>query len=249
MTTEFWGIIPARYQSRRFPGKPLTPILGKPMYQWVYEQACQCGQLERVVLATDSDQIAAHARNQGVPVVMTRGDHPSGTDRVREAAEKMDVSDEAVVINIQGDEPALHPDMLTELIGPFSDDPAVQVTTLIRKEERRMDSDPNQVKVVVDNAANALYFSRADIPMDFGGRMTPWYRHIGLYAYRLPVLRRFVDLGPGILERIEKLEQLRLIENGIPIRTVVTRHRSQGVDHPADVAIAQQLIQQRHHQA
>ncbi|MGD8241659.1 MAG: 3-deoxy-manno-octulosonate cytidylyltransferase [Desulfobacterales bacterium] len=247
MPTEFWGIIPARYQSTRFPGKPLTPILGKPMYQWVYEQACQCGQLEGVVLATDSDQIADHARKQGVPVVMTRSDHPSGSDRVREAAEKMGLPDAAVVINIQGDEPALHPEMLVELIGPFSD-PAVQVTTLIRKEDQRAPRDPNQVKVVVDNAANALYFSRADIPMNFGGHTTPWYRHIGLYAYRLPVLRRFVDLGPGRLERIEKLEQLRLLENGIPIRTVITRHRSQGVDRPADVAIAQQLIQHRHQQ-
>ncbi|MGD9251446.1 MAG: 3-deoxy-manno-octulosonate cytidylyltransferase [Desulfobacterales bacterium] len=247
MPTEFWGIIPARYQSTRFPGKPLTPILGKPMYQWVYEQACQCGQLEGVVLATDSDQIADHARKQGVPVVMTRSDHPSGSDRVREAAEKMGLPDAAVVINIQGDEPALHPEMLVELIRPFSD-PAVQVTTLIRKEDQRAPRDPNQVKVVVDNAANALYFSRADIPMNFGGHTTPWYRHIGLYAYRLPVLRRFVDLGPGRLERIEKLEQLRLLENGIPIRTVITRHRSQGVDRPADVAIAQQLIQHRHQQ-
>lgn len=246
MPTEFWGIIPARYQSTRFPGKPLAPILGKPMYQWVYEQARQCGQLERVVLATDSDQIAAHARSQGVPVVMTRSDHPSGTDRVREAAEQLGVPDTAVVINIQGDEPALHPEMLTELIDPFSD-PAVKVTTLIRREDRRVDRGPNQVKVVVDNAANALYFSRADIPMDFVGQAMPWYRHIGLYAYRLPVLRRFVDLGPGTLERIEKLEQLRFLENGIPIRTVTTRHRSQGVDHPSDVAIAQQLIQQRRH--
>ena len=247
MPIEFWGIIPARYQSTRFPGKPLAPILGKPMYRWVYEQACQCDQLERVVLATDNDEIATHAREHGVPVVMTRSDHPSGTDRVREAADKMDVPESAVVINIQGDEPALHPEMLSEVIRPFSD-PAVQVTTLMRREDRMADNDPNQVKVVVDNAANALYFSRAGIPMDFAGRTTSWYRHIGLYAYRLPVLRRFVALGPGTLERIEKLEQLRLLENGIPIRTVVTRHRSQGVDHPSDVAIVKQLIQQRHHQ-
>jgi 3-deoxy-manno-octulosonate cytidylyltransferase (CMP-KDO synthetase) len=247
MPIKFWGIIPARYRSKRFPGKPLAPILGKPMYRWVYEQACQCGQLERVVLATDSDPIANDARDHGVPVVMTRSDHPSGTDRVREAAEKMKVPESAVIINIQGDEPALHPEMLAELIGPFND-PAVQVTTLIRRETRRTDSDPNQVKVVVDKAANALYFSRAGIPMDFAGQATPWYRHIGLYAYRLPVLRRFVELGPGKLERIEKLEQLRLLENGIPIRTVTTRHRSQGVDHPADIAVVQQLIQQRHYQ-
>ncbi len=247
MPIEFWGIIPARYQSTRFPGKPLATILGKPMYQWVYEQACRCGQLERVVLATDSDAIAAHARDHDVPVVMTRNDHPSGTDRVREAADKMDIPESAVIINIQGDEPALHPEMLSELIRPFSD-PMVQVTTLIRREDRRSDNDPHQVKVVVDNAANALYFSRAAIPMDFDGRETNWYRHIGLYAYRLPALRKFVLLGTGTLERIEKLEQLRLLENGIPIRTVTTRHRSQGVDHPADVATVEQLIRQRHHQ-
>jgi 3-deoxy-manno-octulosonate cytidylyltransferase (CMP-KDO synthetase) len=137
--------------------------------------------------------------------------------------------------------------MLTELIRPFSH-PDVQVTTLIRKENGREVSNPDQVWVTTDRAGNALYFSRAVIPMDFAAAGAPCYRHIGLYAYRLPTLQGFVDAGPGRLEQIEKLEQLRLLENGVPIRTVETRHRSQGVDRPADVKAVERLLQQRHHQ-
>ncbi|MBL0716376.1 MAG: 3-deoxy-manno-octulosonate cytidylyltransferase [Desulfosarcina sp.] len=247
MPNECWGVIPARYQATRFPGKPLTPILGKPMFLRVFEQACRCPDLDHVLLATDSQRIAAEARKHGVPCEMTRADHPSGTDRVLEAAEKARIPESAVVINIQGDEPALHPEMLTEVIGPFAD-PNVQVTTLIREEKRAAVNDPNRVKVVIDKAGNALYFSRAGIPLDFAGTAPTYYRHIGLYAYRLPVLRRFVACGPGALERTEKLEQLRLLENGIPIRTVQSRHRSQGVDQPSDVAAVEQLIQQRRNQ-
>ena len=246
MPTEFWGIIPVRYASVRFPGKPLTPILGKPMFRWVYEQACRCPDIDHVLLATDSDRIADEARKYEIPCEMTRGDHPSGTDRILEAASKADIPDTAVVINIQGDEPALHPEMLTELIRPF-DDRGVQATTLIRREKPPVSGNPDQVWVVVDNSANALYFSRACIPMDFAGRDGPCYRHIGLYAYRLPTLQHFVRLGPGRLEQIEKLEQLRLLENGIPIRTVVTRHRSHGVDRPADVETVTRLLEHRGH--
>ncbi len=244
MSTEFWGIIPVRYASERFPGKPLTPILGKAMFRWVYEQACQCEAIDQVLVATDSRRIAAEARRCEIPCEMTRGDHPSGTDRVLEAALKAGVPDTAVVINIQGDEPALHPDMLTALIRPFGD-PGVQVTTLIRSEQRPEDQDTDQAWVVVDKTGNALYFSRALIPLDFAGTGGPCYRHIGLYAYRLAALRRFVALGPGRLEQIEKLEQLRLLENGIPIRTVVTRHRSHGVDRPSDVETVTRLLRQR----
>lgn len=247
MQTEIWGIIPVRYASVRFPGKPLTPILGKSMFRWVYEQACQCPDIDRVLLATDSERIAAEARKYAIPCEMTRIDHPSGTDRVLEAAQKARVPDTAVVINIQGDEPALHPEMLTELTRPFSD-PGVQVTTLVRKEKRHPEGNPDQVWVVLDRAANALYFSRAGIPADFAGRKEPGYRHIGLYAYRLTALQKFVSSGPGRLEQIEKLEQLRLLENCIPIRTVLTRHRSQGVDRPADVATVERLLRKRQHE-
>lgn len=247
MQTEFWGIIPARYASERFPGKPLTPILNKPMFWWVYEQACQCTDLDHVLLATDSERIAAEADKYGIPWEMTRVDHPSGTDRVLEAAQRAGAEKNAVIVNIQGDEPALHPEMLSELIQPFSD-PEVQVTTLVRKEDRSKAPNPDQVWVTTDRSGNALYFSRAGIPMDFADAGVPANRHIGLYAYRLPALEGFVDAGPGQLEQIEKLEQLRLLENGVPIRTVRTRHRSQGVDRPADVQIVERLLQQRRHQ-
>ncbi len=246
MPADVWGIIPVRYASKRFPGKPLTPILGKAMFRWVYEQACRCPDIDRVLLATDDDRIADAARRHAIPCELTRDDHPSGTDRILEAALNAGIPETAVVVNIQGDEPALHPDMLTELIRPF-DDPDVQATTLARREPPPAADNPDQVWVVVDRADNALYFSRACIPMDVTGTNAPGRRHIGLYAYRLPTLRAFVNLGPGRLERIEKLEQLRLLENGIPIRTVLTRHRSQGVDRPADVEIVTRLLQERGH--
>ncbi|MDJ0801717.1 MAG: 3-deoxy-manno-octulosonate cytidylyltransferase [Desulfobacterales bacterium] len=246
MPADVWGIIPVRYASKRFPGKPLTPILGKAMFRWVYEQACRCPDIDRVLLATDDDRIADAARRHAIPCELTRDDHPSGTDRILEAALNAGIPETAVVVNIQGDEPALHPDMLTELIRPF-DDPDVQATTLARREPPPAADNPDQVWVVVDRADNALYFSRACIPMDVTGTNAPGRRHIGLYAYRLPTLRAFVHLGPGRLERIERLEQLRLLENGIPIRTVLTRHRSQGVDRPADVDTVTRLLQERGH--
>jgi 3-deoxy-manno-octulosonate cytidylyltransferase (CMP-KDO synthetase) len=214
------------------------------MFRWVYEQACQCPDFDRILLATDSERIAAEARRCNIPFEMTKIEHPSGTDRILEAAAKAKVPETAVVVNIQGDEPALHPDMLSELIRPFSD-PDVQVTTLIREERRPINHSPDQVWVTADKVGNALYFSRAGIPMDFADEGAPCYRHIGLYAYRLPVLRHFVAAGPSRLEKIEKLEQLRLLENGIPIRTVPTRHRSHGVDRPSDVKTVERLMQQR----
>jgi 3-deoxy-manno-octulosonate cytidylyltransferase (CMP-KDO synthetase) len=231
----FFGIIPARYGSTRFPGKPLALIVGQPMFRHVYQRARRCPELEQVVLATDSRRIAAAAEAHQVPYVMTRPDHPSGTDRVLEAAELLGVPDEAVVINIQGDEPALHPAMLSELVQPFKR-PEVQVATLISPMDPAEIGDRDQVKVVVDCHGDALYFSRAAIPHARDDAPAAYFRHIGLYAFRMSVLKRFVALGPGRLEQTEKLEQLRLLENGIPIRTVLTRHRSLGVDRPEDIA-------------
>jgi 3-deoxy-manno-octulosonate cytidylyltransferase (CMP-KDO synthetase) len=238
-----FGIIPARYGSTRFPGKPLALILDKPMFWHVFQRASQCPELERVVLATDSRRIAAAADDHRVPFVMTRPDHPSGTDRVLEAADNLGLPDNAVVINIQGDEPALHPHMLSELVRPF-EDPDVQVATLISAMDPEQRSDHDQVKVVVDHRGDALYFSRAAIPHARDDQAAAYFRHIGLYAFRMAALRRFVALGPGQLERVEKLEQLRLLENGIPIRTVLTRHRSLGVDRPEDIAIVSRWLTQ-----
>lgn len=229
-----YGIIPARYQSSRFPGKPLADILGRPMFWHVYQRAIQCPLFGRVVLATDDHRIFNAACKYNVPVVMTGAEHSSGTDRVLEAAEQMGVPEDAVVVNIQGDEPMLAPAMLTELVEPFAD-PAIRVTTLAVKISAEEAASPDQVKVVWTKRGNALYFSRARVPYDRDGGSGAFWGHVGLYAFRMEALKRFVALGQSELETREKLEQLRLLENDIPIYVVPTTHRTCGVDRPEDV--------------
>lgn len=237
MVTPYYGIIPARYASSRFPGKALVDIAGKPMIWHVYERARQCAALHSVTLATDDEKIRAVAQELGIPCVMTSPDHPSGTDRVYEAARQLGIADTAVVINIQGDEPLLDPHILDELIAPFEQDPDVAVCTLAMPVEPDRAHSPNQVKVVTDVKGNALYFSRALIPHDRDGSATEsaYLGHIGLYAFRMHALVRYVSLPQSRLERLEKLEQLRLLENGIPIRVVRTTRHSPGVDTPEDL--------------
>lgn len=229
-----FGVIPARFASTRFPGKPLADILGRPMFWHVYQRALGCPLLGRVVLATDDRRIHDAALRLSVPVVMTRADHASGTDRVLEAAQRLGLPEEAVVVNIQGDEPLLAPQMLTQLLEPFAD-PAVQVTTLAAKIDAAEAARPDRVKVVWTRAGNALYFSRSVIPHDRDGCGEGYWGHIGLYAFRIPALRRFAALGQSELERREKLEQLRLLENDIPIYVVPTLHETLGVDRPEDI--------------
>jgi 3-deoxy-manno-octulosonate cytidylyltransferase (CMP-KDO synthetase) len=238
-----FGIIPARYGSKRFPGKPLVNILGKPMFWHVYRRAERCPLFSKIVLATDDHRITAAADKYQIPVIHTRDDHPSGTDRVLEAAEHIHVPETAVVVNIQGDEPALAPDMLTELIHPFTN-PNIQVTTLARKIDTREAENPDRVKVVFATNGRALYFSRSPIPYGFNSTHGEFYGHIGLYAYRMNVLREFVGLGTSRLEKKEKLEQLRLLENGIPIHVVITDYRSIGVDRPEDVETVSRILKQ-----
>lgn len=237
------GIIPARFASTRFPGKPLTDILGKPMIWHVYQRARACPKLCGVTLATDDQRILEAARKLDIPAAMTRDDHPSGTDRVLEAAERLGVAEDDVVVNIQGDEPALCPDLLTLLLSPF-DDPAVQVSTLARPLSPEEARSPDVVKVVTDAQGQALYFSRALIPYPREGT-GDFLGHIGLYAFRMRTLRAFVGLGPGKLEQIEKLEQLRLLESGIPIRVLRTEHRTHGVDRPEDVPRVCNLLREQ----
>lgn len=235
------GIIPARYASSRFPGKPLALIAGKPMFWHVWQRARQCSLLERVLLATDDARILDKAVELGVEVVMTSPEHPSGTDRVHEAASGLGLPDDAVVANIQGDEPALEPEMLDDLLAPFAD-PAVLVSTLARTLDTEGGeiselANPDRVKVVLDAGGNALYFSRAAVPYVQAGARDPGHLlHVGLYAYRMQTLARFTRLRPGRLELAEGLEQLRLLENGIPIRVALTRHAGHGVDRPEDIA-------------
>ena len=236
-----YGIIPARYGSERFPGKPLADILGRPMFWHVFERARQCPELSQIVLATDDERIKSAAKELEVPVLMTRDDHPSGTDRVLEAAGLLRVPKDAVVVNIQGDEPALEPVMLTELVSPFTD-PEVGVTTLARKIDLKEAKNPDRVKVVFAKDGRALYFSRSPIPHHRDVQRDEFYGHIGLYAFRMSILEQFVVLNPSRLETIEKLEQLRLLENGIPIHIVVTDHRSIGVDRPEDIKTVSKIL-------
>ncbi|WP_300668847.1 3-deoxy-manno-octulosonate cytidylyltransferase [Desulfoluna sp.] len=238
------GIIPARFASSRFPGKPLALIAGKPMFQRVYERASSCPAISRVVLATDDARIYKAAETVGVPVVMTATDHRSGTDRVLEAARALNAPDDAIIVNIQGDEPALAPEMLTELTAPFFRDPTVQVTTLATPITSEEAQNPNRVKVVIDKAHRALYFSRAPIPYPRDGRFDAYLGHVGLYAFRMKTLEIFSTLPESTLETVEKLEQLRLLENGIGIHVGITHHHSIGVDHPDDICRVERLIKE-----
>ncbi len=236
-----YGIIPARYKSTRFPGKPLADILGKPMFWHVFNRARLCPELTRVVLATDDERIFSAAEKLDVPVVLTKVDHESGTDRVLEAAEFLKISQDAVVVNIQGDEPALNPSVISEMIVPFKN-PDVLVTTPVRKITNEEAQNPDIVKVVFTLNQKALYFSRSPIPCSREHRESEFYGHIGLYAFRMNVLRHFVALEPGRLEKTEKLEQLRLLENDIPVHVMVTKHKSIGVDRPEDIEKVSKIL-------
>lgn len=239
-----YGIIPARYASSRFPGKPLVEILGKPMFQHVFERARACPEMARVVLATDDDRIRRTAREAGVPVIMTRTDHASGTDRVLEAAEQLQAEPDSVVVNIQGDEPCLEPAMLSELLAPFHD-PHVRVTTLAARISPEQAASPDRVKVALASNGDALYFSRAVIPFDRNGTGEDHLLHIGLYGFRMEALRTFAALPQGRLERRERLEQLRFLENGVPIRVSLTKHRCHGVDREADLTEVTNILREQ----
>jgi 3-deoxy-manno-octulosonate cytidylyltransferase (CMP-KDO synthetase) len=239
-----YGVIPARFSSSRFEGKPLAPILGKPMIWHVYSRAILCPHLKKVVLATDDDRIFAAAESYDIPVLMTRKDHTCGTDRVLEAAQMLKIPSDGVVINIQGDEPALDPEMLTELITPFQA-PDVQVTTLAHEINQEEAKDPDQVKVVLGKGNKALYFSRSLIPYPRESANTSFYGHIGLYAFRMKTLEQFVALEKGVLENKEKLEQLRLLENDFPIHVVPTTHKGFGVDRPEDIATVEAILRNK----
>jgi 3-deoxy-manno-octulosonate cytidylyltransferase (CMP-KDO synthetase) len=243
-TPPCYGIIPARYESSRFPGKPLTHILGKPMIWHVYNRAVQCKDLTKTVLATDDERIFNVAQDYNLPILMTSADHSCGTERVLEAATLLGVEDEAVILNIQGDEPALNPLMLSELAAPFTN-PETQVTTLAHKISREEAINPNQVKVVISKSSRALYFSRAQIPFPRDTHHDSYLGHIGLYGFRMGTLKEFVGMENSSLEKHEKLEQLRLLENDIPIHVVITEHQGYGVDRPEDIAIVEDIIQKQ----
>lgn len=239
-----YGIIPARWGSSRFPGKPVTPILGKPMFVHVYERAAACPDMDSVYLATDDERIVGAAREHGVPVVMTPMDCASGSDRVCRAALALGLPADAVVVNIQGDEPALEPAMLSLLLRPFFEDESVRVSTLAHTLSLQAAANPDRVKVVADLAGNALYFSRSPIPYlrDAPKNAPPPLGHVGLYAFMFETLQQFLAFSPGPLEQLEQLEQLRLLENGIPIRVLFTSYKGHGVDRPEDVPALEEVL-------
>ncbi len=241
---DFLGIIPARYKSSRFPGKPLALIQGKPMFWHVYNQARQCAALKQIFLATDNEKIMDMARELGVPALMTSSEHCCGTDRVLEAACQLNAEATSVIVNIQGDEPAVAPEMIGELLSPFSDS-EVEVSTLARKITDQEANDPNQVKVVFGHGDKALYFSRSKIPFYREEEKPVFWGHIGLYAFRMRTLKLFSRLEPSALEQVEKLEQLRLVEAGIPIHVVKTRYKSYGVDHPDDIIKIERIMREK----
>lgn len=233
------AVIPARYKSNRFEGKPLKAICGKPMIQHVVERAQKVQLLSRIVVATDDERIGECVRSFGGEYVLTRSDHVSGTDRLAEAAEKIGISEHDIVVNIQGDQPLFAEEVVEQVSRPLLDDPALPMATLIYKILRQEEiKDPNHVKTVFDRDNYALYFSRAPIPFQRNPEdiQTPtYYKHLGFYAYRKGFLLSFVALPEGEWERFEKLEQLRALEFGYKIKVVLTEHDSIEVDTPADL--------------
>ncbi len=228
------AVIPARYASVRFPGKALAEVRGKPLIQHVWERARLLTTVDRVLVATDDERIARAVRRFGGAVVLTSPSHPSGTDRVAEA---MRGEDAELVVNLQGDEPTFDAKAVDELVRVMAGNPAIEMGTLahpIRDTDER--EDLNVVKVVLDQAGFALYFSRAPIPFRRQAGLVTTLRHPGIYVFRAAFLQRFAALPPTPLERTETLEQLRALEHGVRIRVLVTPHASLGVDTPADLA-------------
>lgn len=240
-------IIPARYASTRFPGKPLVDIDGKSMLQRVHEQASQSQLCDRVIVATDDDRIYEHVKAFGGEVEMTSTDHTSGTDRCAEVVSKMDTPPD-LVVNVQGDEPFIDPRQIDDLIQVFHM-PDCQIATLIApitsEEELK---DPNRVRVVRDTHGRAMYFSRAVIPHWRGATHENWheehpyYKHVGIYAYRTETLSELTQLEPSLLEQIEGLEQLRWLENGYHIHTTLTLKESPCIDTPEDLKFLEQWL-------
>ncbi len=245
------AVIPARYASTRFPGKPLADLCGKPMIQWVCEGTARCALIDQVIVATDDERIVKAVQAFGGTAVMTRADHPTGTDRLAEVAAGLGSE---LVVNVQGDEPLIDPLMIEAAVHPLLDDPSIPMgtlkTPLTSLEEFH---NPNVVKVVTDQRGFALYFSRAPIPYprDFADQLASRWRelatakHVGLYVYRRDFLLAFPQLAPTPLEEQEKLEQLRALEHGQRIFVAETAMGAQGVDTPEDLERVRQFLEKR----
>jgi 3-deoxy-manno-octulosonate cytidylyltransferase (CMP-KDO synthetase) len=235
------AVIPARYASQRFPAKPLALIGNRPMVQWVYEAAIACSQFDAVVVATEDERIANCVRQFGGTVVMTSPDHATGTDRVAEVAQHYSNMD--VVVNVQGDQPFVTPEMLSQLVAPYLQGQSPEMTTLgcpLNMQDGYPDS--NIVKVLCDRSGHALYFSRSPIPYFRNAGTAPVYHHLGLYAFRRDFLLHYAQLEPTPLEQCEALEQLRVLEYGFKIQVCPTQKMVLEVNTPEDWVNANQFV-------
>ena len=237
------GVIPARLASTRLPRKVLRQVAGRPLLAWVVDAARACPQLDHVLVATDSDEVAALCRDLNVPVQLTSPDLPSGTDRVHAVAQLVDTE---IYVNIQGDEPLLRPEHIAALLRPFANPDAAIATLKVRCTPENI-ANPNAVKVVTAADGHALYFSRATIPYhrDATGPAPEIWKHLGLYAYRKAALNRFPTLPASQLERTERLEQLRFLENGLAIYVEPTEFDTIGVDTDADLRLVESILLRR----
>lgn len=237
------GIIPARYQSTRFEGKVLKDLLGKSVIQHVWDNARHASTLEDLIVATDDERIEAEVRRFGGKAILTAKEHKSGTDRLREVVNPIDVK---VIVNIQADEPLLHPSMIDDIVRPLLEDEGIDMATLkklITDPEEL--TNPNVVKVVTDKNDYALYFSRSMIPCPRVKKDARFYKHIGLYAFTKDFLFTFTNLPPSELEEVEGLEQLRVLENGYKIKVVETQFDTIGIDTSEDLERAREVLKSR----
>jgi 3-deoxy-manno-octulosonate cytidylyltransferase (CMP-KDO synthetase) len=236
------AIIPARWDSTRFPGKPLHCIAGKPLIRHVWERCQAARMLDAVIVATDDMRIAEAAFAFGAEVSLTSPKHRSGTDRIAEVAKGL--KGITHILNVQGDEPAISPALIDRLAKTLATDRKLGMVTAANAFSTEEEAaNPNSVKVVLDAASNALYFSRSVIPFRRDEKIfAPYYRHQGIYGYSREFLLQFVKWKPGVLEQAEQLEQLRALENGARIRVIITRHASIGVDAPSDVKQVESLL-------
>lgn len=233
------AIIPSRYGSSRFPGKPLALIAGKPMIQWVYENVSKAAFLDAVYVATDDQRIFDCVENFGGKALMTASTHTCGTDRLAECADILKLEDEDIVLNIQGDEPLINPQMVADLYSTF-DDASVYMGTLKKLiDEAEELQNPNVVKVITDVNEYAIYFSRYCLPYERDEKKTAHFKHIGAYGYKTWFLKKYSKMPKTSLEIAESLEQLRVIENGLKIKVKETRYQTIGVDTPEQIELVE----------
>ena len=236
------GVIPARLASTRLPRKVLRLLAGRPLLAWVYEAAMRAGQMDQVVIAADSDEVMELCAREGWPCEMTSPELASGTDRIHAVAQRISAE---IYVNIQGDEPLLQPEHVAGLLRPFGQSADVAVTTLKVRCAAANERNPNAVKVVTASDGRALYFSRATIPFDRDGAGATYWKHLGLYAYRRSALAQFPNLQPSLLERTERLEQLRFLENGVGVYVEETETDTVGVDTEDDLRAVDALLRER----